>query len=358
MSDVIQILTAIHHCLGGVSIRSLLYAMLDVYVRSGLEAVNYDKVLEIIAQNLAGFLKTDVSTAREIVRNAIVCTEDRTAAAQPTAVGSVGVEKSPTLAHLVNKHVPVDASPRVKLEVVRRLSLPRDVLGDRAMWIYGHGGGHLDVKTAVRAVRDYYPSAPLTDVDFIKTAIGIRRKQALSKPISHRDIYIREYVYTSNKPIYVALDVSGSMKEYVGTATKLKIAKEAIARYIRQISRLRSSISLVLFNTEADFMWTPHYAHRYWREMLEILEYVYASGGTELASTLELLHARGVSRDVVVISDGRTADVEKTVELAGKFKRLHLVATEPSDFLRRLAKITGGRYRELSPKLDIYSLYS
>ncbi|KUO90799.1 MAG: hypothetical protein AT708_02235 [Pyrobaculum sp. OCT_11] len=60
----------------------------------------------------------------------------------------------------------------------------------------------------------------------------------------------------------------------------------------------------------------------------------------------------------MVISDGRTADAERVLDLARRFKRLHVVATERSQFLKQIAKITGGRYRELTPTLDIFSLHS
>jgi Mg-chelatase subunit ChlD len=114
----------------------------------------------------------------------------------------------------------------------------------------------------------------------------------------------------------------------------------------------------VLFNVDAEFMWTPYPVHLYLREMIEIVKYIYAIGGTELASALELLHSHGVRREVVVISDGRTADAERVLNLARRFKRLHIVATERSQFLKQIAKITGGRYRELTPTLDIFSLHS
>jgi predicted metal-dependent peptidase len=85
-------------------------------------------------------------------------------------------------------------------------------------------------------------------------------------------------------------------------------------------------------------MWTPHPVHVYLREMAEIVKYIYAMGGTELASALELLHSHGIRREVVVISDGRTTDTERVLNFARRFRRLHVVATERSMFLRQYSQ--------------------
>lgn len=358
MNDLVELLLTISNCLGGVSTRSLIYAVADVYVRSYLGEIDEKKLLDIVAQNLAGSLGATPGEARIIVEAALSCTSPPAETPPaPTLVGSIGNEKAPTLAHLVNRHVPVDASPRAKLEVIRRMNLPAEAVDELSSRIYARGEG-LAVKSTVRLVKKYHPNASVTDVDMIKTAMSILRKSLQAKPISDEDFYLWEYTHIVDKPVYVALDVSGSMKEYVGRCTKLRIAKNVLARYLRQMADLRGFVSLVLFNTEADFLWTPYPPYRYLREMLGILRYVYAIGGTELASALELLNARNVRREVVVISDGRTNDSERVLQLARKFRRIHVVATERSRSLKQIAKITGGKYRELTPTVDLLSLHS
>jgi Mg-chelatase subunit ChlD len=358
MDELISLVAAIYECLRGVSIRSLIYAVADVYARSQLGEVNREKLIEILAQNLAGALRADPHAAKKMVEDAITCVQNTGGPVAALAVGSVGSEKAPTLAHIVNRHVPVDASPRVKLEVVRRLDLPKEALEETRSSITARSEGALHMKSAVKIIKHYHPYVSATDVDMIKTAMAVMRKTVQNKPLSDSDIYIREYVHIVDKPIYVALDVSGSMKEYVGNKTKLKVAKGALIKYLRQMAYLRGSVSLVLFNTEAEFMWIPHPVHVYLREMAEIVKYIYAMGGTELASALELLHSHGIRREVVVISDGRTTDTERVLNLARRFRRLHVVATERSMFLRQIAKTTGGRYGELTPTLDIFGLHS
>jgi len=358
MDDLIDLVVSIYECLGGVSVRSLIYAVADVYARAQLGDVDREKLLQILAQNLAGALRVDPHTAEKIVEDSIKCVKNVEKPATALAVGSVGSEKAPTLAHIVNRHVPVDASPRVKLEVIKRLNLPKEALEEARSWITARSEGALHMKSAVKIIKHYHPYVSATDVDMIKTAMAVMRKTVQNKPLSDSDIYIREYVHIVDKPIYVALDVSGSMKEYVGDKTKLKVAKGALIKYLRQMAYLRGAVSLVLFNVDAEFMWTPYPVHLYLREMMEIVKYIYAIGGTELASALELLHSHGVRREVVLISDGRTADAERVLNLARRFKRLHIVATERSQFLKQIAKTTGGRYRELTPTLDIFSLHS
>jgi len=358
MDELISLVAAIYECLGGVSIRSLIYTVADVYARSQLGEVDREKLLEILAQNLAGALRADPHAAKKMVEDAITCVQNAGEPVAALAVGSVGSEKAPTLAHIVNRHVPVDASPRVKLEVIRRLDLPKEALEEVRSGITARSEGGFHVKSAVKTIRRYHPYVSATDLDMIRTAMSITRKSMQNKPFSDDDIYIREYVHIVDKPVYIALDVSGSMKEYVGRWTKLKVAKGAIVRYLHQMAYLRGSVSLVLFNTEAEFMWTPHPTHIYLREMAEIIKYIYAIGGTELASALELLHSRGIRREVVLISDGRTTDAERVLNLVQRFRRLHVVATERSQFLRQIAKTTGGRYRELTPTLDIFGLHS
>ncbi|RFA97280.1 vWA domain-containing protein [Pyrobaculum aerophilum] len=358
MNDLVELILTLSDCLDGVSLRSLIYAVADVYARSHLGEVDENKLLEIIAQNLAGFLGVTPSEAKRIVEAGILCASTYAKEAPMSLpTGSIGDEKAPTLAHLVNKHVPVDATPRVKLNVIKRLGLPAEAIEEFKNKISARGEGLISVKSAVRGVKRYHPNASIADIDMIRTAASITRKSIQGKAISDDDFYLHEYTYVIDKPVYVALDVSGSMKEYMGRATKLRVAKAVIARYLRQMASLRGSVSLVLFNVNADFLWTPHPAHRYLREMLEILRYVYAMGGTELASALELLHYYGARGDVVIISDGRTSDSEKVLQLSRRFKRIHVVATEKSQLLRQIAKITGGKYRELTLTVDLLSLH-
>lgn len=356
MDKALEIILAVYNCLGGLSIRSLVYAVADVYARSRLGHIDEEKIFDILAQNLAGFLRLSPVEAKRFLKEAVEC-KKKTAGAVDHAVGSLGSEKAPTLAHIVNKYVPVDSTPRTKLEVIKRLNLVKEEIERGLGKFYARSEGSMYLKSAVKIVRSRTLGASSFDVDLIKTAIAISRRRARQDFITDSDIYIREYTHVVDKPVYVALDVSGSMKEYSGSVTKLSLAKRAIARYLHQMANLGGSVSLVLFNTEADFMWTPHQVRRHLVDMLEILKYIYAIGGTELASALELLYGYGVKSDLVVITDGRTKDAERVINLAKRFRRLHVVATERSSFLRQLAKIGGGKYRELTPTLDIFSLH-
>ncbi|ABL88027.1 von Willebrand factor, type A [Pyrobaculum islandicum DSM 4184] len=358
MNELIDILASLYECLGGISVRSLIYAIADIYARSHLGVLDREKILEILAQNLAGSLRTSPGNAKKIIESAIDCIPNARVISPAPAIGSVGVEKAPTLAHVVNKYVSPDASPRVKLEVIRRINLPQEAVKEVEAKITARSEGFAYIKSAVKSIKQYYPYVSISDVDLIRTAMSIARKALQNKPISDTDIYIREYIHIVDKPIYIALDVSGSMKEYIGALTKLKVAKNAIARYLHQMAHLRGLVSLVLFNTDADFMWTPHPVNIYLRDMIEILKYIYAMGGTELASALELLQSHEISRDIVIITDGRTHDPDKVLNLAKRFKRLHIVATEKSQFLKSLAKTTGGKYRELTPTLNILEVLS
>lgn len=348
-----DILVAIYKCLGGISIRSALYAIADLYVNTTLREVDLDKALDIIAQNLAGYFGVTPTAAREIIKNAIICAKEENKLPENAFTTAVGNEKTPTLAHLVNRYVPKEASPRAKLEIIKKLNLQKDGIKISKDEVSARGEGLASLKAAISAVREYYPNAPFADIDLMRTAAAISRKIYRQKPLSSRDIFVREYSQIADKPIYVALDVSGSMKEYMQGATKLRVAKNLLARYFRKMAMLRGRTALVLFNVEADYMWIPYNAQQYLREMIEILKYIYASGGTELASALELLHGDGASSDIVLITDGRTSDPDRVMALARKFRRIHAVATERSQFLKLLTKTTGGKYVELSPNVDI-----
>lgn len=323
-----------------------------------LGPIDEERVLDVIAQNLLGSVKLNRGSLQEILRDAVACRQVQASAEPPRAVAepTAGVERAPTLAHVVNRYVPYDSPPRVKLEVIMSLGLKPDVVRSLRVRLEARRGmGPL--RGAVSGIREYYPGAPFSDVDLVRTAVAFRRRSLLGEPLDSRDIYLREYRPHAGRPIYVALDVSGSMKEYLGKATKLQVARDVISAYMRHLAESRGALSLVLFNVEAEFMWVPYDVARHGRHMREILRYIYAAGGTELASLLEFLKAHGVASDVVIISDGRTADPERVEAMARGFRRISAVAAERSSLLRRIAKATGGRYAELSPSLDMAALF-
>lgn len=366
MEAIAELLWRIYVCLSSDprvlypgSIRSYIYAILDIYQRGLLGPIDHEKVMELIAQNLSGSIKLRWGNLTEVLRDAAACRRAEGAAAQAApaaATVTVGVEKAPTLAHLVNRHVPYDSPPKRKLEVILSLGLKPEPLGpvSARSW-QARGSGHL--RGAVSGVREYHLGASPSDVDLVRTAMAFRRRSLLGEPLESRDIYVREYRPYLGKPVYVALDVSGSMKEYLGDATKLQVAKNVISSYVKYLADSRGSVALVLFNVEAEFMWVPYDTARHGRHMREILKYIYAAGGTELASLFEFLRGHGVTEDVVIISDGRTADPERVEAAARRFRRISAVATERSAFLRRLARATGGRYAELTPMLDVTALF-
>lgn len=76
MDDLIDLVVSIYECLGGVSVRSLIYAVADVYARAQLGDVDREKLLQILAQNLAGALRVDPHTAEKIVEDSIKCVKN------------------------------------------------------------------------------------------------------------------------------------------------------------------------------------------------------------------------------------------------------------------------------------------
>jgi hypothetical protein len=99
MDELISLVAAIYECLKGVSIRSLIYAVADVYARSQLGEVNREKLIEILAQNLAGALRADPHAAKKMVEDAITCVQN-TGGSSPRWPWGRWEAKKPPLLHI------------------------------------------------------------------------------------------------------------------------------------------------------------------------------------------------------------------------------------------------------------------
>ncbi|MFB6491395.1 MAG: VWA domain-containing protein [Thermoproteus sp. AZ2] len=183
----------------------------------------------------------------------------------------------------------------------------------------------------------------------LSTSRNFARKLALRRPLSDSDIVLREYRKSRGGGFAICLDVSGSMKEYVGNATKLQIALGSIARYIDRLRGEDAELSLILFNAEADILWAPYSVAAYGEYMKALLPYVFPAGGTDLAAALKLVAEEDLGGEILIISDGRTADPDAALEHAGRVRgRIHAFTMEDSPVLKRITALRGGAYRILT----------
>ena len=294
--------------------------------------------------------------------------------------GSVGTMNFINLAQLLNMFVDPMAHITEKVKVLRRLVkylasyglLPRQGKGgsrifkafDNAAREPTMGNAfrvsrfteHSNYPTYITGVREYRIGDPAYRIDLDKTSMNMVRKSFLNKPISTRDIVVREYADVKLMDIVLCLDTSGSMKEFSGAYMKMDIAKEAIMKYLRYLSKTNDRLSMVLFNFRADILWGPHSVKKYINEMEEMSKYIYPGGGTNIANALEkariiLSKSNYPNKHAICITDGRTVNASSCIKEAMKLRRMGVTLStvavgDNSDFdlLMRLSKIGNGLF--------------
>ncbi len=219
--------------------------------------------------------------------------------------------------------------------------------------------------TYVVGIREYRFGDSASSIDISKTSMNISRKILMGKPFTTRDIIVKEYVSAKSLDIILCLDVSGSMRELSWGVPKIEIAKNAIAKYIQFLANTNDRLSLILFNFKADILWTPHPVRKFWKHMLYILRYVYAGGGTNLASALERsrdvsLKSRATARHVICVTDGRTVNANLCIKEAVRLRRCSVTVSaiaigenSDDDLLIKMSRIGGGTFIKIN---NIYEL--
>ncbi|MFP3216308.1 MAG: VWA domain-containing protein [Vulcanisaeta sp.] len=219
--------------------------------------------------------------------------------------------------------------------------------------------------TYVVSVREYKVGDNYFDVDLQRTAMNLSRKIMMHKLFTSRDIVVKEYANVKVIDIVLCLDVSGSMRELSNGMPKIEIAKDAVAQYIHFLSRTSDKLAMVLFNFRADILWSLHPVRRYWRQMIYMLKYVYAGGGTNLANALErsreiLTRSRSNSKHVICVTDGRTVNSSMCIKEAVRLRRggttistIAIGENSDDELLMRLSKIGGGLFIKISSIHDL-----
>lgn len=361
MDELINIAVGLYECLSRDSrvsspgsIRSYVYALADYSVRAQMGADD-DLLLRVLAQNLRGSVRVREGELKDILRDALICLEGgpREVVRIPAAAHGLDVDTdaSPNLAIIINKYIDKYSSPKDKYIIIKKLFGEKKLeeLHNNTIKIERRLEEAEELKISVSSLRRYRPGHPYSDVDILLTSMNFTRKSILGKPISNLDIILREYKKKTIKNIIICLDVSGSMKEYVRGATKLQLALGAIAHYIDFLRRENADVALILFNAQADVLWAPYPAAKYAEYMKAILPYVFPTGGTDLASAFRLLIEEDLGGEIVLVSDGRTANAEAAVEYVKRIKgRIHVFAAEDSAVLKRIAGAKGGVYSLLA----------
>ncbi|ABW00902.1 VWA domain-containing protein [Caldivirga maquilingensis] len=298
--------------------------------------------------------------------------------------GSVGTMNFINLAQLLNMFVNPMAHITEKVKVLRKLA--RYLASYGLLPHQGKGGSrvfkaldnvareptignalrvsrfteHSNYPTYITGVREYRIGDPAYRIDLDKTSMNMVRKTFLNKPMSTRDIVVREYADVKLMDIVLCLDTSGSMKEFSGAYMKMDIAKEAIVKYIRYLSRTNDRLSMVLFNFRADILWGPHSVKKYINEMEEMSRYIYPGGGTNIANALEkariiLSKSNYPNKHIICITDGRTVNASSCIKEAVKLRRMGVTLStvavgDNSDFdlLMRLSKIGNGLFIKIN----------
>ena len=298
--------------------------------------------------------------------------------------GSVGTMNFINLAQLLNMFVNPMAHITEKVKVLRRLAkylasyglLPRQGKGGSRVFkaldnvarepTIGNAfrvsrfTEHSNYPTYITGVREYKIGDPAYRIDLDKTSMNMVRKTFLNKPMSTRDIVVREYADVKLMDIVLCLDTSGSMKEFSGVYMKMDIAKEAIVKYIRYLSKTNDKLSMVLFNFRADVLWGPHPVKKYINEMEEMSRYIYPGGGTNIANALEkariiLSKSNYPNKHTICITDGRTVNASSCIKEAVRLRRMGVTLStvavgDNSDFdlLMRLSKIGNGLFIKIN----------
>ncbi len=218
---------------------------------------------------------------------------------------------------------------------------------------------------SIVSVDHYRPGSPLSAVDLLRTSANVSRKNMLGRPIEDRDIIINVYGSANVSDIVVALDVSGSMKEYSRGMSKIGISKKAIRGFIEYLAATGDRLGLILFNYRADVLWALFPVYRYKREMAELLRYVYAGGGTNLGEALArsadvFKASRAVQKHLILITDGRTINADVAVNRAKTLFRTGVTISAISigqgsddDLLKRIVRHGNGTFVKISSIFDL-----
>ncbi len=305
--------------------------------------------------------------------------------------GSVGTANFLNLAQLLNMFVDSMANITEKLKAVEKLSpylttyglLPPQDKGKKADSLdslRSKSRGPSSPASAVRVVkftettsyptyvvsmREYKFGDGVSSIDFDKTALNVSKKVMMGKPITQRDIIVKEYADIKMLDIVLCLDVSGSMRELSDGVTKIDIARDAIFRYINFLAKTSDRLAMILFNFRADVLWKLHPVSKYRREMLEITKYIYAGGGTNISNALEksmdvVAGMSGASRHLICVTDGRTVNAAKAIKDAVKLRRMGTTIStiaignnSDDDLLLRISKLGNGLYIKIGSIRDL-----
>ncbi|WP_229657660.1 vWA domain-containing protein [Thermocladium modestius] len=305
--------------------------------------------------------------------------------------GSVGTANFLNLAQLLNMFVDPMANITEKLKAVEKLSPYLTTYGLLSPQDKGKKADSLDslrsksrgpsspasvvrvVKftettsypTYVVSMREYKFGDGISSIDFDKTALNVSKKVMMGKPITQRDIIVKEYADIKMLDIVLCLDVSGSMRELSDGVTKIDIARDAISRYITFLSKTSDRLAMILFNFRADVLWKLHPVSKYRREMLEITKYIYAGGGTNISNALEksmdvVAGMSGASRHLICVTDGRTVNAAKAIKDAVKLRRMGTTIStiaignnSDDDLLLRISKLGNGLYIKIGSMRDL-----
>ncbi len=250
--------------------------------------------------------------------------------------------------------------PSLRLDVSKR-----SVVAEQASTIKVSTHSTSNMPISIVSVDHYRPGSPLSAVDLLRTSANVSRKNMLGRPIEDRDIIINVYGSADVSDIVVALDVSGSMKEYSRGMSKIGISKKAIRGFIEYLAATGDRLSLILFNYRADILWTLFPVYRYKREMVELLRYIYAGGGTNigeaLAKSADVFKAsRAVQKHLILITDGRTINADVAVNRARTLFRTGVTISAISigqgsddDLLKRIVRHGSGTFVKISSIFDL-----
>jgi len=298
--------------------------------------------------------------------------------------GSVGTMNFINLAQLINMFINPMANIREKVKVLRKLG--KYLVSYGLLPIQGKGGSrvfkaldnvareasmgsafrvsrfteHSNYPTYITGVREYRIGDSASSIDLDKTSMNVAKKTLMNKPLSTRDIVVREYADVKLMDLVLCLDTSGSMKEFSGVYTKMEIAKEAIVKYLKYLSKTSDRLSMILFNFRADILWGPHPVKAYVSEMEEMTRFIYPGGGTNIASALEkarviLSRSSYPNKHVICITDGRTVNASSCIRETVKLRRMGVTLSTIAvgdnsdiDLLMRISKIGNGLFIKIN----------
>lgn len=303
---------------------------------------------------------------------------------------SVGYASFTNLANIVNSFVDPFSNIRDKVRVLKSLEAQLARLGLLEVDDYSESLKHLRAKrfvrslhpaddsirisdfsypqnypTLIKSLRSYKPGDPTSRVDLFKSSMNITRKNLTGKPVSDADITVVEYSQTSSADIVLCLDVSGSMREVSGGSSKLTVAKRSLYRFVEYLYATGDRLGLVLFNFRADVLWGLHDTRKFREHMLYLASRIFAGGGTNIASSLKVSgetfrRSRSQSKQLVLITDGRTMNSREAIEEARKLRQQGVRVSTigvgsdcDKSLLKEIAKIGGGVSVHINSMADL-----